>query len=169
MIQSQHDHARRARGLLTLDVLDDMITGSLGQVPLLCIVGPTRSGKTWAATEWAAARSGGLVPAAYADCRDLVEQGVGSLHWSTTVKKLWASRYPRFALDGIDIVIVDEPLRNVGFVHLTFARTGVKAGLSAHQLVVLLLQDLRHLPHLGLPVSRCRFCDTAGRPLALPG
>jgi hypothetical protein len=159
------DEIRAAKGLLTVSTVDHLVAECLGSVQALVIVGVCRSGKTWATMDWVASRSNQLEHVAYVDCRGIVFRGAGVVSFNGTERDLRENHYPRFALDGIDVVIVDEPQVNRGFVRSLLSHTSPVAGTAAHRLVVLLAQHMSWLEELGVDAKHVRCYSTAGLPM----
>jgi hypothetical protein len=160
------DELRLARNLLTVSTVAKLVKKSLGAVHLLAIVGRCRAGKTWAMKDWIAGRNDPLEHVAYVDCRGIGLGGVGVIAFNESKRELPEKTYPKFALDGVDVVVVDEPHCNPELVKAVLSRTSPAVGASAHRLVVLLVQDTRFLFELGFDVKHTHCYDTEG--LAIP-
>lgn len=159
---SANEALRVSEGLMSVAVVKKTVAESIGVVPVLCIVGKTRSGKTWATTDWLAGRDDDLTHAAYIDCKGIAFGHDGVLKYSNVERNLSKNHYPKLSLDGIDIVVVDEPHANAAFVRKLIERTAPEAGAAAHRLVVLLLQDIRYIEELILDKKQTRFYSTDG-------
>ncbi|MDO8729528.1 MAG: hypothetical protein Q7K26_06665 [bacterium] len=135
-------------------------------MPVLCIVGRCRTGKTWAVVDWVNARNNELENAAYMDCKGIGFGGDGVLHFNAVERDLSADHYPKLALDGIDIVVVDEPGCNPVLVEKLVDRAAPDHGKSAHRLIVLLIQNTDEIERFNLREKQFRSYSTAGLPLA---
>lgn len=115
---------------MTVAVLDKLVLECLGVVPVLCIVGKARSGKTWAAEDWFAIRKDDNDLAGYLDCQGSGFGGPGSLKVGGVLRALRSDDYPKFALDGVDIVVVDEGQFRPGLVNKLIENTAPEAGTA---------------------------------------
>lgn len=165
------DELRAAKSLLSVSTVDQLVAECLGTMQVLAIVGRCRTGKTWATKEWAASRKNALEHVAYVDCQGIGVGGPGIIAFDGVERDLREKTYPKFALDGIDVVVVDEPHCNPEFVKALLSRTVPGAGAAAHRLVMLLVQHTRFLDELALDVKYTRCYSTAGLPIefAKPG
>lgn len=161
------DEQRAAKGLLTTTTLARLVGECLGTAPVLAIVGNSRTGKTWATKDWVASRDNALEHVAYVDCKDMGFGLTGTVAFDGVESDLREKHYPRFALDGIDVVVVDEPGVNRELVRELLVRTAPKAGAAAHRLIVLLIQDTRVLNQVGIGARNARCYSTAGLPIML--
>lgn len=159
------DEIRMARNLLTVATVDQLVAECLGVVQVLAIIGKCRSGKTWATKDWVAGRSNALEHVAYVDCQGIAFGRAGVVAFGGVESDLREKHYPRFALDGIDVVIVDEPQVNREFVRTLVSQTSPVAGSAAHRLIVLLSQDVYLFRELGLDPKHVRCYSTAGLPI----
>lgn len=162
---AKNEEMRSARNLLTVAVLDKLVHECLGVVPVLCIVGKARSGKTWAAEDWFTTRDSGSDLAGYLDCKGTGFGGPGSLRVGGVLRALRSDDYPKFALDGVDIVIVDEGQFRPVMVNKLIENTAPEAGTAAHRLVVLLVQNLEHVALFDFGKKRFMTYNTAGVPI----
>jgi len=144
VISSDNGAMLTARRLLTPAVVDRLVNECIGAVPVIGIVGRCPTGKTQAAVAWVAGRA---------------------LHFAGIEQDVRPGHYPSFALDGIDIVVVDEPALNAAFVRALTARTAPDAGTAAHRLVVLLLPDLEAASLFGFRPGQFRPYTIAGQPI----
>jgi hypothetical protein len=144
---------------------DRLVRECLGKTALLGVVGSPRTGKSWAAHDWAIGRRDDIEPAAYVECLAPGFSVSYSLGSGGGVRLLRGDSYPRHALDGIDIVVVDEPARCLPFVQTLLALSTPVSGMAAHRLVVLLLQDIRLLRAFALRKGGFRCFDTCGAPI----
>ncbi|MYM92506.1 hypothetical protein [Duganella vulcania] len=160
-----NDEVRARQGLMTVSLVEQLVTESLGAVPVLAIVGRCRSGKTWATTDWVKGRKDATEHVAYVDCKGIGFGTPGLLAFHGVERDLTAGHYPKFALDGVDIVVVDEPGCNPDFVQSLLSITSPQAGAAGHRLVILLLQSTHFLSELGLSPKMVRCYSTAGLPL----
>jgi hypothetical protein len=161
------DELRAAKGLLTVSTVDQLVTECLGKVQVLAIVGRCRTGKTWATKDWVASRNDDLEHVAYADCQGIGFGRAGVFAFDGVECDLREKHYPKFLLDGIDVVAVDEPHLNPVFVRELLSRTAPEAGAAAHRLVVLLLQQTVWLDRFELTAEHARCYSTAGLPLEI--
>lgn len=162
---AEHEEMRAAMKLLTVAVLNDLVQSCLGVVPVLCIVGRARSGKTWAAEDWFATRNDDRDLAAYLDCQGSGFRGPGSLSVAGAVRALRSDEYPKFALDGVDIIIVDEGQFRPVLVNTLIENTAPDAGTAAHRLVVLLVQNLEQVALFDFGKQQFMTYSTAGLPI----
>lgn len=159
------DELRAAKGLLTVSTVEQLVAECLDTVQVLTIVGNCRTGKTWATKDWVASRNNALEHVAYVDCTGIGFGRTGVVAFNGVERDLREKHYPRFALDGIDVVVVDEPHINPVFVRTLLSRTAPEVGAAAHRLVVLLVQQTRLLAELGLDAKHARCYSTAGLPI----
>lgn len=153
--------------MLTTSTVGQLVKKSLGTARLLAIVGKCRSGKTWALKDWIAARHDMLEHVAYVDCRGIGLGGMGVIAFNGATFDLPENTNPKLALDGIDVVVVDEPHCNPQMVEAILSRTSPAAGASAHRLVLLLVQDTRFLAELSLDAKHMHCYSTEGMPIEL--
>jgi len=137
-----------------------LVEDCLGNVPVLCIVGRCRTGKSWAARDWIASRNDSLENVAYLDCQRIAFGDNGVLYFNFGAITVRKDQYPKLALDGIDIVVVDEAYVNAGLVRALIELTAQTTGTTAHRLVVLLLQEFRHIELFGLQPKQYRCYST---------
>jgi hypothetical protein len=148
---------------LTPERVAMLVAGCLGVVPVLAIVGPCGSGKTVSLRHWAqAAREADNLRVAYVDnhsmmIRDRVEVSTGQ-----TSKDVAPGHYPMFDLEGVDVVIVDEPLQNRELVTRLLAHTHPAKGPFMHRLLVLPVQQAAVLALLEIPRSAMRVYGNDG-------
>lgn len=159
------DELRTAKSLLTVSTVDQLVAECLGTVQVLGIVGRCRTGKTWATKDWVASRNNALEHAAYVDCKGIGFGSTGVIAFNDVEHDFREKTYPKFVLDGIDVLVVDEPHCNPEFVKALLSRTAPGAGAAAHRLVVLLVQDTRFIDELGLNPKRTRCYSTVGLPI----
>ena len=162
---AKHEEMRSARNLLTVATLNDLVHSCIGMVSVLCVVGRARSGKTWAAEDWFATRNDDNDLAGYLDCQGSGFGGPGSLKVGSVVRALRNDEYPKFALDGVDIVVVDEGQFRPGLVNKLIANTAPDAGTAAHRLVVLLVQNLDQLARFDFGDKQFMTYSIAGMPI----
>jgi len=143
--RSANEVLRTERGLLTVSLIEQLVAKSLGEVHVLCVIARCRSGKTWAAKELVQERSDDLQTIAYVDCQRMVFGELGAIFFNGNKRDIRKDSYPKFDLDGIDIVVVDEPTCNIEFVKELIDKTTPELGAAAHRLTVLLLQDTYHV------------------------
>lgn len=160
-----NDEVRAGKKLLTVSTVEQLVQECLGAVHVLAIVGRCRSGKTWATKDWVANRTDVLEHVAYVDCKGIGFKGAGVVTFDGVERDLREGLYPKFALDGIDVVVVDEPCCNPVFVKALLSKTAPEAGASGHRLAILLVQDMRCLNELGLRPNQARCYSTAGLPI----
>lgn len=158
---------RIEKGYLTVATVERLVAESLGAISVLAIVGRCRSGKTWAAKDWVAASDSNKNRAAYVDCKGIGFGSTGVVEFDGVSRDLPAGHYPEFSLQGVDIVVVDEPSCNKAFVQGLIRRTGPVAA-GAHRLTVLLIQHERHLVEFGLNQEIAKCYSTAGIPIRFP-
>lgn len=159
------EELRTAKSLLAASTVDQLVAECLGTVQVLAIVGRCRTGKTWATKDWVASRSNALEHVAYVDCQGIGFGSTGVIAFDGVERDFREKTYPKFTLDGIDVVVVDEPHCNAEFVKALLSRTAPGVGAAAHRLVVLLVQDTRFLDELGLGAKHARCYSTAGLPI----
>lgn len=162
---AKHEEMRAAGKLLTVAVLNELVRECLGVVPVLCIVGKARSGKTWAAEDWFATRKDDKEHAAFFDCRGGIFGKPATLEFSGVKQDVSIGHYPKFALDGIDVVIVDDAPRNPGLVNELIEKTAPDAGTAAHRLIILLVQRLDELQLFDFGQKQFMTYSTAGVPI----
>lgn len=160
---AENDQTRASRGLLTAATVGQLVAECVGHVAVLCIVGSCRTGKSWATTDWIVSRNDDLEHAAYVDCLRIGSGDDGVLQFNGGESVIRKDHYPKLALDGADIVVVDEPCTNASFVRSLVSRTAPDAGTAAHRLIVLLLQDTRNIEQFGLKPKQYRCYTTEGK------
>lgn len=162
-----NDAVRAQQNLLTVGTVDQLVTECIGVVQVMAIVGRCRSGKTWAARDWLNARQDKLQHGAYVDCKGIGFGRDGVVAFDGVERDLREGHYPRFALDGVDVVVVDEPRCDPELVKQLLTQTAPQAGTAGHQLVVLLLQDTLFIDELGLRPAQVRCYSVAGLPIPI--
>ena len=162
---AKHEEIRSARKLLTVATLDELVRECLGVVPVLCLVGKARAGKTWAAEGWFATRKDDKEHAAFLDCRGGIFGKPATLEFSGAKHDVRMSHYPKFALDGIDVVIVDDAPRNPRLVNELIEKAAPDAGTAAHRLIILLVQRLDELQLFDFGQKQFMTYSTAGVPI----
>ena len=162
---AKHEEMRLERNLLTVAALNDLVQGCLGVVPVLCVVGRARSGKSWAAEDWFALRQDDKEHAAFLDCRGSIFGKPATLEFGGVKDELRIGHYPKFALDGIDVVIVDDAPSNPKLVNELVEKTDPDAGTAAHRLIILLLQRLDELQLFDFGQKQFMTYSTAGIPI----
>lgn len=165
MKRSMNEQIRIDRNLMTVAQFDLLVTECLGRRTLVGIVGNSNTGKSWAARDWVNHRRDDIELAAYIDCRFPGLSVSYSLSIGGGIRMLHGDCYPRQALDGVDIVVVDDPAYCLPFVQTLVTLTSPTAGAGAHRMVVLLLQDIRLLRALTLSKNQFRCFTTSGKPI----
>ncbi len=160
-----NEEMRASKGWLTVSTVEQLVAECIGSVPVLCIVGRCRTGKTWATVDWIEGRNNDLEHAAYVDCKGIGFGGEGVVRFDGVERDVRKDHYPKFALDGIDIIVVDEPACNPALVKSLISQAAPDAGTTAHRLVVLLLQDVQHIEQFELREKQFRCYSTAGLPI----
>ena len=160
----KNDELRASKGLLTTSVVHQLVTECIGNIPVLCIVGRCRTGKTWAITDWIASHTNSLEHIAYVDCQKIAFGNDAALKFADSEQAVRKGHYPKLALDGVDIVVVDEPRVNRAFVKTLISLTAPTAGTAAHRLVVLLLQAVHHVDEFEMNPKQYRCYTIAGLP-----
>lgn len=166
MTLSKNEQFRIDHELMTVAQFDELVQECLGKITLLGVVGSRRTGKSWAAHDWVIGRRDDIELAAYVE---YLAPGLSvsySLGFGGGVRLLRDDSYPRYALDSVDIVVVDEPARCLPFVQTLLTLSSPVAGTAAHRLVVLLLQDVRLLRAFALREGVFRCFDTCGAPIS---
>lgn len=153
---------RTEKGLLTVETFNKLVEECLGVVPVLCIVGQTRTGKTWAATDWMQEQIDLTKTIAYVDCTGVGFGNTADVQQGNVRMNSEAGHYPAL-LDGANIVIIDEPLPNMGLVRNVLTRTSITPGASPHQLLILLIQAAPNLIQLGITEPKDIKCHTVTR------
>lgn len=161
----KHEEMRSARNLLTVAALGKLVQECIGVVPVLCIVGKARSGKTWAAEDWFATRQDDKEPAAFLNCRGGIFGKPVTLEFGSVKRDISIGHYPKFALDGVDVVIVDDAPRNPKLVNELIEKTNPDAGTAAHRLIILLVQRLDELQLFDFGQQQFMTYSTAGIPI----
>jgi hypothetical protein len=162
---AKREELRSARNLLTVALLNELVQECLGAVPVLAMLGRARSGKTWAAVDWLATRRDDKEHAALLDCKGGVFGKPAIFEFGGVKRDVAIGHYPKFALDGLDVVIVDDAPCNPKLVDELIEKTAPDAGTAAHRLIILFAQRPDELQLFDFGQKQFMTYSTNGLPI----
>jgi hypothetical protein len=152
--------------MLTPAIVADLVGDCLGTVKVVGVVGRCGTGKTLSLKQLTEeTRAQDRMRVAYADNHTVLVTEKVEVDFVGQVRGASVGHYPMFDLNGADVVIVDEPLRNRELVERLFAHVDPSGGAFMHRMLVLSLQTEDAIDCFGIPRSAVRLYSVAGLPL----
>ena len=161
------EQQREREGWMTVSTFQQLVDECLGVVKVLCVQGTSCTGKTWAASDWVSEQTNSAYNAAYIDCKGIAFGTPVEVKFDGVIRDTKEGEYPSIALDGIDIVVVDEPNMNRSLVPKLYSHTEHRNSVFTHRLLILLIQDIKELQRFSIPLDEIRCYTVAGMPVSI--
>jgi len=150
------EQERQRRNLLTVETVETMVDESLGRIDVLCIIGPTGSGKSWALNDWAKKNK---TKVAYIDCQKVHLGEHAVMRYGPRTSDVEDDELMIKNTDA-QVFVVDESQSKIDLVDKLFKQ----CNRAVNRLLILPLQDLDQLAKFQIPIDQRRCYSVAGLP-----